>query len=103
MNGRLLLYIAVMAGVTYLVRALPLTLFRKEITNGFVRSFLHYVPYVTLAVMVFPGILYVTDSLWSALAGFTAALALAWLRQSLITVALVACAVVFLVELIPGL
>ena len=100
MNSRLLLYIAVMAVVTWLIRALPLTLFRKEITNRFVRSFLYYVPYVTLAVMVFPGILYVTDSIGSAVAGFIAALVLAWFRRSLITVALAACAVVFLAELV---
>ena len=55
------IYIAVMAGVTYLIRVLPLTLIRKEIKNQTIRSFLFYVPYVTLAVMTFPAIVQATD------------------------------------------
>ena len=68
------LYIAVMALTTYAIRVLPLTLIRKPIKSTFLRSFLYYVPYVTLAVMTFPAILEVTDSplpepsrCWSAL------------------------------------
>ena len=92
-------YIAVMAGVTYLVRMLPLTLMRKEITNVYIRSFLHYVPYVTLSVMTFPAILYTTKSMWSALAALLIAVVMAYRSKSLIEVALWACAVVLLVEL----
>lgn len=62
MNRNIYVYIAVMAAVTYLIRLLPLTLIRKEIKNTFLRSFLYYVPYVTLSVMTFPAILYATRS-----------------------------------------
>lgn len=65
MKGNIYWYIFVMAGVTYLIRVLPLTLIRKPIKNKWIRSFLYYVPYVTLAVMTFPGILTATSSVWS--------------------------------------
>ncbi len=96
-------YIFVMAGVTYLIRMLPLTLFQKKITNVYIRSFLYYVPYVTLAVMTFPAILTATANIWSAAIGFAIALILAWNRKSLICVSLFSCAGVFLVELLTGL
>lgn len=99
MAGNIYIYIAVMAGVTYLIRMLPLALLRRDIKNNFVRSFLHYVPYVTLSVMTFPAILEATGSVLSATAGFAAALVLAFFGKSLITVALSSCAVVFIVEL----
>ena len=57
MEHNIYIYIAVMALVTYAIRVLPLTLIRKEIKNPFIRSFLYYVPYTTLAVMTFPAIL----------------------------------------------
>lgn len=93
------IYIAVMAGVTYLIRVLPLTLIRKEIKNQTIRSFLFYVPYVTLAVMTFPAIIQATDSIWAGLAALIAGIALAWFGGSLLQVAIVACAVVFVLEL----
>ncbi len=93
------IYIAVMAGVTYLIRVLPLTLIRKEIKNQTIRSFLFYVPYVTLAVMTFPAIVQATDSMWAGLAALIADIALAWFGGSLFQVAVVACAVVFVLEL----
>ncbi len=93
------IYIAVMAGVTYLIRVLPLTLIRKEIKNQTIRSFLFYVPYVTLAVMTFPAIVQATDSMWAGLAALVAGVALAWFGGSLFQVAVVACAVVFVLEL----
>ena len=96
-------YIFVMAGVTYLIRMLPLTLFQKKITNVYIRSFLYYVPYVTLAVMTFPAILTATANIWSAAIGFAIALILAWNRKSLICVSLFSCAGVFLFELLTGL
>ena len=71
-------YILGMALVTYIIRVLPLTLIRKKIKNRIIRSFLYYVPYVTLAVMTFPAILDATQSVWSALAAFLVALALAY-------------------------
>lgn len=93
------IYIAVMAGVTYLIRVLPLTLIRKEIKNQTIRSFLFYVPYVTLAVMTFPAIIQATDSMWAGLAALIAGIALAWFGGSLFQVAVTACAVVFVLEL----
>lgn len=90
--------ILIMAGVTYLVRMLPLTLFRKKIENRFVKSFLAYVPYAVLAAMTFPAILESTSSLWSALIGLAVALLLAWKNRSLLTVALGAVAAVLIVE-----
>ena len=92
------IYIAVMAGVTYLIRVLPLTLIRKEIKNQTIRSFLFYVPYVTLAVMTFPAIIQATDSMWAGLAALIAGIALAWFGGSLFQVAVAACAVVFVLE-----
>lgn len=94
------LYIGVMALVTYLVRVLPLTLIRREIKNRTIRSFLYYVPYVTLAVMTFPAILHATGSFWSGLAALMAAILLALRGASLLQVALAACLAVFLVELV---
>ncbi|GAB3803738.1 AzlD domain-containing protein [Virgibacillus kimchii] len=92
-------YILVMAVVTYLIRVLPLTLIRKEIKNVYIRSFLYYVPYVTLAVMVFPAILDATASPISALVGFVAAILFAYRGASLVSVALLSCFSVFVVEL----
>lgn len=92
-------YIFVMAGVTYLIRVLPLTLVRREIKNTYIRSFLYYVPYVTLAVMIFPAILHSTASVWSALAGFVTAIIFSYRGASLVKVALLACVAVFAVEL----
>ena len=93
-------YILVMAVVTYLIRMLPLTLIRKEINSRFVRSFLHYVPYATLAAMTFPAILHASDDMRASHAGFAVALILAFRKRSLLTVAASACAVVFVVELL---
>lgn len=94
------IYLLVMAGVTYLIRVLPLTLIRREIKNVTVRSFLFYVPYVTLAVMTFPAILSATQSTWSALAALLAGIALAWFGASLFQVSVLCCAVVFVLELL---
>ena len=103
MNHNIYIYIFVMAGVTYLIRLLPLTLIRKEIQNNYIKSFLYYVPYVTLSVMTFPAILEATANIWSALAGFIVALIMAYKKKSLITVSLFSCIMVFIVELFTGL
>lgn len=89
-----------MAVVTYLIRMLPLALIRRKIQSRFFRSFLYYVPYVTLSVMTFPAILYSTGSVWSAWAGFIVALAAAIISGSLPTVALLSCVTVFIAEFI---
>ena len=98
MNHNVYVYILVMAAVTYLIRMLPLALSRKEITNPFVKSFLFYVPYACLAAMTFPAILTSTASVVSAVIGFAVALFVAYKEKSLLTVALCACAAVFIVE-----
>jgi len=94
------IYIGVMALVTYLIRVLPLTLVRREIKNIYIRSFLYYVPYVTLSVMTFPAILDATGSRWSGLAALAVGMALAWKGASLFLVAVACCAVVFGLEMI---
>jgi len=99
MNTNIYIYILVMAVVTYLIRLLPLTIIRTEIKNTFVRSFLYYVPYVTLSVMTFPAILTATNSIFSALTGFFVALIIAAKGGSLIKVAAAAVVTVFIVEL----
>ena len=92
------LYILSMALVTYLIRMIPLTVFRKKITSPFIRSFLYYVPYACLTAMTIPGVFYATNSLISALAGVAVAVILACCRRSLVTVAAGACLAVFIVE-----
>ncbi len=100
MSGNAYIYIFIMAGVSYLIRVLPLTLIRREIKSRFIRSFLYYVPYVTLSVMTFPAIVQATDSpVAGALALVVGAVA-AWLGRSLFSVAVLACVTVFLTELI---
>ncbi|MCD7736242.1 MAG: AzlD domain-containing protein [Lachnospiraceae bacterium] len=98
MNHNVYIYIFVMAVVTYLIRMLPITLIKKDIASPFIRSFLYYVPYACLAAMTFPAILSATDSVISAAAGFAAALIAAFKEKSLVTVALLACLAVFVVE-----
>ena len=100
MTNHILLHILIMAGVTYLVRVMPLLLIRRPIENRWIRSFLFYVPYVTLAVMTFPAILSATNSFWTGLAGFVTASLLALLDKGLFRVAAGACAVVFVLELL---
>ena len=94
------LYILGMWAVSYLIRVLPLTLIRREITNTTIRSFLYYVPYVTLAVMTFPAILSATQSPVSAGLALVAGLALAWFGGSLFQVSVACCVIVFVAELI---
>ena len=97
------IYLLAMIAVTYLIRVLPLTLIRKPIKNRFIRSFLYYVPYVTLAVMTFPAIIYATDSIWSGIAALVTGVVLSYLGVSLFGVAVSSCAVVFVIELIMKL
>lgn len=89
------IYIFVMAIVTYLIRMIPLTVFRKKIENKYIQSFLYYVPYACLMAMTFPAVLYATDNIWSAVAGVAVAMILAFCNKSLVTVAVAACIAVF--------
>ncbi len=93
-------FLLVMAVVTYLVRAVPFVAFRKKIKNQFFKSFLAYVPYAVLGAMTFPAIFTSTGSVLSASVGCVVAVFLAFLEKSLLTVALSACSVVLVVELI---
>ena len=93
------MYIFIMFAVTYAIRVLPMTRIRKEIKNTFIKSFLYYVPYVTLAVMTFPAILTATASVISAAVGFGVALLIAYFDGNLFKVAMGGCVAVFLVEL----
>ena len=98
--GYLILGIAVMALTTYLIRMLPMVIFRKKITNVRIRSFLYYVPYAVLAAMTFPAIFSSTCTQISAVAGCVAAVLLAYFRKGLLTVAVGAAAVVFIVQML---
>lgn len=100
MRGNIVIYMIVMAGVTYLLRMLPLVLVKRGIKNTFVKSFLAYVPYACLAAMTFPGILESTSSVISAIVGFIVAIVLALFEQKMIIVALSASAAVLIVEMI---
>ena len=95
MTPGFMMYLLVMAGETYLVRAVPLVLIRKKIKNRFLRSFLAYIPCAVLSAMTFPGILYCTGSFWTALAGTIGAMVLSYMGASLSVVALVSCVLVF--------
>ncbi len=97
-NGQIWTAILVAAGVSLLVRVLPLTLIRKKITSRFLRSFLYYVPYATLAVMTFPAIVDAAGNPAAGIAALAVGGVLAWLRAGLFPVALASCATVFLAE-----
>lgn len=92
------LYLAVMAGVTYLIRMLPLVLCREKIENRFIRSFLYYVPYAVLSAMTIPAIFYSTGCHLSAILGLAVAVILSLFEKKLLTVAIGACCTVFVVE-----
>ena len=96
-------YLAVMAGVTYLIRMLPLVLIKKKIENVFIKSFLYYIPYAVLGVMTFPAIFSSTGNIITATAGCVTALILAWFEKSLLTVAACASGAVLVAQLILNL
>lgn len=99
-TARFMAYVAVMALVTYLIRMLPLVVFKKKIASRFIRSFLFYVPYAVLGAMTLPDILYSTGNTLTAVAGFGVALVLSWKEKPLLVVALSACAAVLALQLI---
>ena len=100
---RIYLYIFTMALTTYLIRVLPLTIFRKPIKSRFLRSFLHYVPYACLTAMTFPAILSSTATIISGTAALVIAVFLAYRGKSLLTVSLAASAAVMLTEWVMAL
>ena len=94
------IYLALMAGSTYLIRVLPFIAVRRKIQNRFIRSFLYYIPYSVLTAMTIPAIFTATESVISASVGLAVAILLALRKCSLTTVALLACVAVYLTELI---
>ncbi len=100
MRGNINLYILIMFAVSYVIRALPVTLIRRKIRSPFLQSFLYYVPYVTLAVMTFPAIMDSTQTPVAGLLALAAGIAAAWFGASLFQVASLCCVVVLLAEFI---
>ncbi len=92
--------IAVMAAVTYLIRVIPMVIFRKKIQNRWVQSFLYYVPYVVLSAMTVPQVFSSTGSVYSAAAGFVVAVALAFFKRGLLTVAVGAALTAFIMQIV---
>ncbi len=98
MDYNVWIYFLVAAGTIYLIRVLPLTLIRRELTNPFLRSFLYFVPFVTLSVMTFPDMVEATGSALSGWAGFLTGLILSYVSGNLFQVAISSCIVVYLIE-----
>ncbi len=103
MNHNIYVYILLAGGVSYLLRVIPVTVFRKPINNRFIKSFLYYVPYVTLAVMTFPAILTATGSVLPGLLALVVGVALAWISGSLPLVAMACCIVALLAQVLMGI
>lgn len=91
-------YLFLIAGSTYLIRAIPFVLVKKKLENRFIRSFLYYIPYAVLTAMTIPAAFYATDHILSAAIGIVVAIVLALRKKSLTTVAVFACAAVFIAE-----
>ena len=100
MHDTFLIYLIIMAGSTYLIRAIPFAAIKNKIENRFLSSFLYYIPYAVLTAMTIPAIFTATNSVISATAGLIVAIILAVKNRSLTTVALAACFTVYLTELI---
>lgn len=97
--NKVYIYILAMFIATYLIRVLPLTLIRKEIKNEYVKTFLYYVPYVTLSVMTFPAIIYATESIYSGMMALVVAIAMALKGLNMFQIAVISCVTVYIVEL----
>lgn len=97
---RMIIYIVIMIIVTYLCKALPITLIRRQIKNRFIKSFLYYVPYVTLAVMTVPAIINATQSPIAGAIALVVGIILAWVTENLFIVASACAVAVFITELL---
>lgn len=98
MQHNIYIYILIMFLTSYAIRVLPLTLIRKQIKNKFLKSFLYYVPYITLAVMTFPAIMEATQSPLAGVAALFIGIVAAWLGAGLFPVSVLCCVVVFVLE-----
>ena len=101
-NSYVFLSIAAMAVTTYLIRMLPMAIFRNKIENKWIKSFLYYVPYAVLSAMTFPAVFTSTGSVLGATLGCVAALILAYFNKGLLTVAVGAAVMAFVVQIIGG-
>ncbi len=99
-NSKFIIYLLVMAGVTYLVRVVPMVLIKEKIKNKFVLSFLHYIPYTVLSVMTIPACFYATGNTVTAAVGFIVAVIASLFNRSLIQVAVLSCVAVLITDLI---
>lgn len=97
---RLFIYLFLMAGVTYLIRMIPFTLFTKKIESEYIKSFLYYVPYAVLSAMTFPAIFYSTGNALASIVGTMVALVLAFCNQSLLMVSMSAALAAFIVSIL---
>lgn len=102
-NTQYFIYLLIMAGSTYLIRALPFSLLTKKIENKYIKSFLYYIPYAVLSAMTIPAALFATNSIISAVTGLIVAVILALKGKSLTFVAVSACIVVYVTELVMSL
>lgn len=103
MNKEFWIYLLILAGSTYLIRAIPFAAVQKKITNKFVRSFLYYIPYTVLSAMTFPAALYATGNTIAAAAGLLVGAIFAIKEKGLTIVALISCATVFIVDMVMKL
>jgi len=101
-NKQFWIYLLIMAGSTYLIRAIPFAAIRKKINNRFIQSFLYYIPYTVLTAMTIPAAFYATSSVISAAIGLLVAVGFSIKGKGLTTVAAAACVAVFIAELIMG-
>lgn len=99
-RSEFLIYLLIMAGITYLIRMIPMVAFKERIKNRFILSFLYYVPYAVLSAMVFPAIFYASGNFVSAAVGFAVAVLVSFFGKSLVTVALCSCTAVLAAEMI---
>ncbi len=95
-NLKMILLVLTMAGITFVIRAIPLTFFNKKITNNFIRSVLYYIPYAVLSAMTFPFIFYSTGNIYTAIIGTVVALIASLTKRSLIVVAVLSCLAVLI-------
>ena len=98
--GKLVLYLIVMAGVTYLIRAIPFVLFRKKVKSRFAKSFLEYIPYAVLSAMTVPAVFESTGNIYASIGGFATAIILSWKFSSLLVSALGAAVVAFVLGIL---
>lgn len=94
------IYILVSGGVSLLIRELPILFIRKPITSPFIKSFLYYVPYCTIAIMTFPAMIYATSNLYVGIGAFLIGIALSWNGKDMFTVAVICSVIVFLGEIL---